>query len=81
MHGSEEIFLLSWHVFQKLSRDRAEVMIFWDRKSQNLLEDVAEVIRAAVYIILYNKQKMEELPHNYITNKKMSYTLDDGFTR
>ena len=25
-------FLLSWQVFQKFSRDRAEIMIFWDRK-------------------------------------------------
>ena len=35
VQGSQVIFLLSWQVFQKFSRDRAEIMIFWDRKSQN----------------------------------------------
>ena len=34
---SQVIFLLSLQVFQKFSRDRAEVMIFWDQKSQNRL--------------------------------------------
>ena len=35
VQGSWVIFLLSWQVFQKFSRDGAETMIFWDRKSQN----------------------------------------------
>ena len=35
VQGSQVIFLLSWQVFQKFSQDRAEIMIFWDRKSQN----------------------------------------------
>ena len=35
VQGSWVIFLLSWQVFQKFSRDRAEIMIFLDRKSQN----------------------------------------------
>ena len=29
------ISLLSWQVFLKFSRDQAEIMVFWDRKSQN----------------------------------------------
>ena len=33
---SQVNFLLSWQVFQKFSRDQAEIMVFWDRISQNL---------------------------------------------
>ena len=28
---------LSWQVFQKFSRDRQDILIFWDRKSRNWL--------------------------------------------
>ena len=31
------IFLLSWQVFQKFSRDRQKITIFWDRKTRNWL--------------------------------------------
>ena len=31
------IFLLSWQVFQKFSRDRRKITIFWDRKTWNWL--------------------------------------------
>jgi hypothetical protein len=37
VQGSQVIFLLSWQVFQKFSRDRDEIMIFWDRKPKNQL--------------------------------------------
>ena len=37
LEDGKVIFLLSWQVFQKFSRDRQKITIFWDRKTRNWL--------------------------------------------